>query len=178
MSLFGSGEKRAPTRPVYWLKSVSSVREKSFGIEVEGEIAPVQILAAELDLDVELGRDRALVEDVLDALAQVVVAAPAVGVVVERAGADRVLVVDRRGDAPRRHRCRCCRTTPVPLSWNWLRSNSGVNSLKPAGRAGAGDDVEVGHAQARLDRVDVDVLQELRLQQLADPRRSLTPAAR
>ena len=61
-------------------------------------------------------------------------------------------------------------TTPERLSCAWLRSNSGVNSLKP-GRAGPprGDDVEVGLAQARLHRVDVDVLQELRLQQFADP---------
>ena len=35
-------------------------------------------------------------------------------------------------------------------------------------RAAAGDNAEVGLAQARLHRVDVDVLQELRLQQFAD----------
>ena len=88
----------------------------------------------------------------------------------ELASADGKLIVDAGDDRLVGERLLLpTRPESIELRLVALEQRRELVETRPR-RAAAGDDVEIGFAQARLHRVDVDVLQELRLQQLAYPR--------
>ena len=82
------------------------VREK-----VKFEIAKFAVAVAVLGLDIQLGRDGSLREDVVDVVVDVVVVPPAVGIIVIRAGADGKSIIERPRRRLRRRWCRGFRTT-------------------------------------------------------------------
>ena len=146
-------------------------------VEVQAAVALVRLAPPVLGLQAQIVRRLDLAECRVDLVLQVIVGAKAVGVEVVLADADR-------GPTPE------CRRRELVADRVLGADDAGAVELPAVlleqrrelveadmGRAGIGDHVEIGEAQARLDRVHPHRLQELRLQQLADPRR-FQPAAR
>ena len=147
------------------IQVVPQVRQYVAGAVRHEKIAVFTAPHVRLGLYIQLRRDRGLHKEIADIVPYIVVPAESVRLVMELPGADGDVVIDPGNDGLIAAKYSRLPTRPETLSCAWLRSNSGVNSLNP-GRAGPPLVMmfEVGLAQARLHRVDVDVLQELRLQ--------------
>lgn len=122
------------------------------------------------ELQIERRRNGGLHKEVAHVLLQVRALAECVGLVMKLTGADRSIVVDAGDDCLiRKGIIASDNPGRVELRLIAFEQRRELVEAGP-GRTSRRDYAEVCNAQARLHRVDVDVLQELRLEQLARPR--------
>ena len=146
-------------------------------IKVEVQIALLRVAVPQLNLPVEVRSDCLLHEEIVDVVLEAVIGPQTVGIVMEGACTDREFVVEGGCDALRAksaliaHKARALELNIVTFEQRsvfvepWLEG------------AAARHEAEIRLGETWLHRIDVDVLQHLRLQQLADARNFQTRLA-
>jgi hypothetical protein len=134
------------------------VGRKVVHVKVKSQITFLDLLAKQFSLNVQFRCKRPLREEIVDVLLDISVFAEAVSFGMELASTDGKAVINSRGNGFVGERIIAADLARnIELRLVALEQRGELVEAGP-GRPSAGEDAEVGFAQAWLDRIDVDVL--------------------